>query len=419
MRYLSAGIAVISGYAIKATGASLIITPEKSLSIRNYTAGGKMLLEQDRFIDIAIPQLRSLYFYLTSYCNLNCSHCWISPEYIDKDKAPQEADFSLLKDIIDQAMPLGLKNIKITGGEPFLSKNINRLITYAFSKKLNITIETNATLIDETKAKFLKDNSVRHIAVSLDGPNQEIHESIRNKKGCFKKTIEGIKILKKCGLNIQVIMSLCRYNANYLEETIRLAEHLGANSFKINYISDISRGEAFRNKGMVLGILDYIDFNKRIDEEIQLRYKIKIIFDIPPAFKKLEKIKNEKCICGIKNILGVLGDASISICGIGEVLASLKLGDIRKTSLEDIWKNNPILRIIREDIPKDLKGICSICIFKAFCMGKCRAEAYYKNNDLLSPFSFCDEAYRLGLFPKQRIFKNEEVLDERMYVSAK
>lgn len=377
-----------------------------------------MLLEQSKTLELGSPVLNSIYFYLTSYCNLNCSHCWISPEYIDRDKAPEEADFGLLRDIINQAIPLGLKNIKITGGEPFLSRNIYELITYAFSKKQSVTIETNATLIDEPMAKFLKDNSVRHIAVSLDGPNQEVHERIRNREGCFEKTLEGIKILKKYGLNLQIIMSLCRYNAGYLEETISLTEHLGANSFKINCISDISRGEAFRNKGMLLTTVDYIDFNKRIEEEIQPRHRMKIIFDIPPAFKSLKKIKNEKCVCGIKNILGVLADGTISICGIGEVLASLKLGDIRKTSLKDIWENNSILKIIREDIPKKLKGICSICIFKAFCMGKCRAEAYYKNNDILSPFSFCDEAYRKGLFPRERIFQ-KEVLDERMYVSAK
>lgn len=403
MRYLNAGAVIILGFAIRATGASLIIIPERDLSIKNYIVGGKMLLQQDRALKLNVPPLSSIYFYLTSYCNLRCSHCWISPEYIDNDEAPKEADFGLLKDIIGQAMPMGLKSIKITGGEPFLSKNINQLIIYAFSKKLAIDIETNATLIDEAMARFLKENSVNHIAVSLDGPNQEIHERIRNKNGCFKKTMEGIKALKKCGLNVQVIMSLCRDNAGYLEETISLTERYGVNSFKINCISDISRGEALKEKGMTLRASDYIELNNKVENEIQPKHKIRIIFDIPPAFKALKNIKTEKCVCGIKNILGIMPDGDISICGIGKVLTSLRLGSMQEESLRKIWEDNEILRIIREELPSGLKDICGRCILKALCLGKCRAESYYKNNDLLSPFSFCDEAFRSGLFPKNRI----------------
>lgn len=360
-----------------------------------------MLSTQTKIPNSRVPRLSSIYFYLSSYCNLNCSHCWISPEYINKSEAPEEAPFSLLKDIIDQALPLGLRAIKITGGEPFLNSNIFQLIAYASSKKLTIKIETNATLIDERRAKFLKENSVQQVAVSLDGPNREIHEIIRRRKGCFGKAIEGINALKKCGLHVQVIMSLCKYNSDYMEDTINLAEKYCANSFKINHISNVSRGELLRNKGMTLNVSDYIEFNKRIEQEIQPRHKIRIIFDIPLAFKALKNIKNERGVCGIKNILGVLGDGNISICGIGNVLSSLKLGNVRNDALRDIWEKNNTLRVIRENVPLGLKGVCGICIFKTFCLGKCRAEAYYKNNDLLSPFSFCEEAFRLGLFPKE------------------
>jgi SynChlorMet cassette radical SAM/SPASM protein ScmF len=363
-----------------------------------------MLLEQDKPIDTAIPQLRSLYFYLTSYCNLKCFHCWISPRYTDKNKAPKEANFSLLKDIINQALPLGLKNIKITGGEPFLSRHILNLISYAYLKKLDIFIETNGTLIDDDNAEFLKKNGVKFVSVSLDGPDKRIHESLRGNKECFDKTVEGIKSLKRSGLNIQVIMSIHKGNIDYLDDTIDLAENLGANSFKINCISEISRGRSFKRKGLSLNIKDYVLLNKKIDEELQPKYKIKIIFDIPLAFKRLENIKNGKGRCGIKNILGVMSDGSISICGIGEILSSLRLGNIEKESLRQIWENSSVLRIIREGLPSRLEGICGKCIFKALCLGKCRAGAYYKNNSLLSPFSFCEEAFQLGLFPRNRMF---------------
>lgn len=363
------------------------------------------------------PPLQSLYFYLTSYCNLNCLHCWIAPSYINKNEAPIEAPFDLLKDIIDQAIPLGLKSTKVTGGEPFLNRNIFPLISYASSKNLNISIETNGTLIDDHSAKFLKENSVGMVAVSLDGPNRKIHETLRARQGCFEKTVNGIKLLKKYALNVQIIMSVYKFNSNYLEDTIRFAEQIGANSFKINCVSAVSRGEALKRKGDTLEVTGYLNLNQKIDNEIQPRYKIKIILDIPPAFKKIKTIREKGGRCGLKHILGVLANGDISICGIGEVLFSLRLGDIRQEPLEHIWKNNPILKTLRDGIPQKLQGICSQCIFKGYCLGKCRAEAYYTTGNFLSPFSFCDEAYKLDLFPEKNIFHvKKEVLGERLCI---
>jgi len=362
---------------------------------------------QNKSGDLKIPALNSLYFYLTSYCNLNCLHCWIAPKYLNNNRAAVEAPLSLLKEAIDQALPLGLKSIKITGGEPFLNKNIFQLIGYASDKKLRIMVETNATLINNRIARFLKEKLVGHVAVSLDGPKPHIHEALRGRRGCFKKTEQGIKHLKRYGLNVQAIMAIYKDNLGYLEETIGLAEDYGVNSFKINCISSIARGNNLKREGMTLGITDYIELNNKIDSEIQPRHKIRIILDIPPAFKKLINIKNEGK-CRVKNILGILPDGRISICGIGEILASLVLGDIRQNSLEEIWKNNRVLKIIREDLPARLEGVCGKCIFKGFCLGKCRAEAYYANGNMLNPFSFCAEAFRLGLFPQDRIFKIKE-----------
>mgnify|MGYP001613267086 FL=1 len=312
---------------------------------------------------------------------------------------------------------MGLKSIKITGGEPFLNKNIFSLFSYAANKNINITVETNGTLIDEYSAKFLKENNVGMVAVSLDGPNQEIHETLRGRRSCFGKTIRGIEFLKKYNLNVQVIMAVYKYNSDYLEDTVRLAEQLGINSFKINCISAVSRGEALKIKGDTLEIADYLNLNQKIDNEIQPRHKIKIILDIPPAFEKIKTIKVKDGRCGLKNILGILANGDISICGIGEVLFSLRLGDIRNEPLEHIWKNNPVLKTLREDIPHKLQGICSRCIFQGYCLGKCRAEAYYVTNNFFSPFSFCDEAYRLGLFPEKNIFyAKKEVLGEKLYI---
>lgn len=352
-----------------------------------------------------IPPLKALYFYLTSYCNLNCAHCWIAPRYTGMKRAPQEAAFKSLKSIIDQALPLGLKAIKITGGEPFLSRNISRLISYASKKVLAISIETNATLIDETIARSLKRNNVQLVYASLDGPDKRTHGRLRKDMDSFDRALSGIRLLKKYGIYTQVIMSIYRDNAASLEDTINVAEKYGADSFKINTIWPVSRGKLLDEKGLALSVKEYIALNKKIEQVIQPRHRIKIFFDIPPAFKKIKHLKENSNICGIKNILGVLPDARISICGIGQVTSNLAFGDTKREKLKDIWEDSLVLNSIRRRVPGRLKGVCGICVFKGFCLGKCRAEAYHKNKDLFSPHYFCEEAYNTGLFPENRLMK--------------
>jgi SynChlorMet cassette radical SAM/SPASM protein ScmF len=352
----------------------------------------------------SFPRLSTLYFYLSSYCNLNCLHCWIAPKYVNNNVAPQEAPFTLLKEIVDQAIPLGLKGIKITGGEPLLSANFFALVDHASKKKLRIAIETNGTLINDSVAKFLKEKNVGRVGVSLDGPNASVHEKIRRQKGCFNKTVAAIRALKKQDLTVLLIMSLYKGNAGHLEKTIAFAASLGVDSFKINCMTCISRGRSLKKKQMTLGVADYIAINKEIDERIQPKYRMNIILDIPPAFKQFKKAR-QAGMCGLKGILGVLPDGRISICGIGEVASSLILGNVRNHSLRDIWMDDQILRSIRDDLPGKLEGVCRQCVFKGFCMGKCRAEAYYSSGNLFSGFSFCEEARRSGLFPEARAFK--------------
>jgi radical SAM protein with 4Fe4S-binding SPASM domain len=129
-----------------------------------------------------------------------------------------------------------------------------------------------------------------------------------------------------------------------------------------------------------------------------------INFDLPPALLSMDDLKKNKiCSCNIKNLLGIIADGKISICGIGKTIDKLVLGKVGRDSIKDVWENNPILKLIREDIPEKMKGVCGKCLFKSSCLGKCRAEVFYDAEDLLAPFSVCQEAYEQGFFPESRL----------------
>ena len=104
-------------------------------------------------------------------------------------------------------------------------------------------------------------------------------------------------------------------------------------------------------------------------------------------------------------ILGVLGDGSYALCGIGETVPEMVFGHASKDSLADVWKSNPVLLEIREGLPRSLKGVCGDCVMKNICLGSCIAQNYYRSQDLWAPFWYCEEAQRLGLFPESRLVR--------------
>lgn len=349
-------------------------------------------------------KLNCVYLYF-SYCNLKCRHCWINPPFSsEKTPKPDELDMKTIISALEECRQVGMDSIKITGGEPFLRRDIFELLDYLKENKIGITIETNATLIKEKEAKALKEAGVGQVAVSLDGPDEMTHQALRGIKGSFNEALEGIKFLKQEGLNFQIITSLWRGNKDYIKPTIDFARGLGANTVKINIIQNIARADKMSQDAETLSVKEVIDFYRELMEQMAKEPPLRVVFDIPPAFQPLVDGRlKDLGICGIFGILGILSDGKISICGIGSVSDTLVLGRVGQDSITDIWNNHPILEEIRNNVPKNLQGICGKCMLRYYCRGKCRAEAFYSKGSLLAPFSFCQEAYDEGLFPKSRL----------------
>ncbi len=90
--------------------------------------------------------LNQIYFYLTEGCNLRCRHCWIAPKYQTEGNSYPALDLDLFKAIIEQAKPLGLTGVKLTGGEPLLHPQIKEILEHIRAENLDLTVETNGVL---------------------------------------------------------------------------------------------------------------------------------------------------------------------------------------------------------------------------------------------------------------------------------
>ncbi len=342
--------------------------------------------------------LNSIYFY-NKNCNLRCRHCWIEPDY----EKSTDTDLKLheVKKMFLKGKELGMSGVKLTGGEPLLLPYILPLIRFLREEKISIVMETNGTLINEESAQLLSDAQA-FVSVSLDGTSENIHNLLRISEGSFPNALKGIKQLTAKGIAPQIIFSLHNQNASDLPSMIDYAKELGAKSLKINLIRGIGRAKDMEEDSNLTSADNFIELYKKHKDKSDDNFKV--LFDIPSAFKTITDMNQDRCnTCGVKGIIGVLSDGTVSICGIGNIMNELCFGNIRQRSLKDIWENTPMLKYIREEIPKKLEGICGRCILKGMCLGKCIANTYYSTGSLTNGNLFCEEAYRAGVFPENRL----------------
>lgn len=351
--------------------------------------------------------LNKIYFYLTKGCNQRCRHCWIAPKYQTEAQTYPSLDVKLFCSIIDQAKPLGLAGIKLTGGEPLLHPEIERILEAVQGEDVCLTLETNGVLCTEEIAKKIAKCKPIFISVSLDGTDAETHEWVRGVKGCFEDGLKGIRNLVDAGLRPQLIMTLMARNKDQLESMVRLAERLGAGSVKFNILQPTARGEKMHDKGETLTIEELVTIGRWVETNLQASTSLPVYYDQPAAFRSLGKIfgqNGDGCsVCGILGILGVLADGSYALCGIGETVPELIFGNAAKDRLEDIWNSNSVIWEIREGLPDRLEGICHDCFMKSLCLGDCLAQNFYSSRNLWAPFWFCEEARKQKLFPESRI----------------
>jgi len=354
-----------------------------------------------------VPALRMFYLYLSAGCNLHCRHCWITPTFVNGKPTPGECiDFDLLKAAVAEAKPMGLVAAKLTGGEPVLHPEFLQIADFLTTEGLDITMETNATLIDQAMATHLREKTkLTHVAVSLDSPDAEQHDRFRGKRGAFDDAVRGFGHLVSAGFRPQIIMSVDRENVERIEALIELAISLGAGSVKFNPVMPSGRGIEIHRQGQGLGFDEQLALTHRIRGELQDRYPIHLSSMVPPAMvtvRELLRSGGDGAGCNVRHILGILGTGEMALCGIGRNLPELGFGMLGKDSLREVWTAHPTLSRMRQDMAGPFPGVCGDCLHAGRCLTHCLAHNYEATGKLVSVSPLCAEAERRGQFPPTR-----------------
>lgn len=172
------------------------------------------------------PKLFSCLFNITFRCNLNCSFCpffgkgkWL--HYFIKqvrEMTTEEAKYA-----IDQVKKLGVNALEFSGGEALLRNDLEELARYAKKKNLITSLTTNGTLITEDRARSLR-GCFDNINVSIHGL-EKIDDETKGQKGAFKKSVNGLRLLKKYSeAKVGIAFTINKYNYHQIEDMLNFAK---------------------------------------------------------------------------------------------------------------------------------------------------------------------------------------------------
>ncbi len=275
-------------------------------------------------------------FELTYSCNEKCVHCFNpGASRNDNEKSTRtdrdEIDITHYEKLLDDLKNMGVVKIILTGGDPFVKKDIWKLIEMIYQRDFVFDIYTNGLAIlgrAEKLAKFYP----RSVGLSVYSEFDEIHDSITRVRGSLKKTLLVAEEIVNYGIPLYFKCPIMSHNATSYYTVSELAKKYGA-------IPQID-----------ITLTDAVDGDTSIGENLQVDGELlEIILRDPniPLYVGKEA----------PNYGGQERDKTQPFCGAGSVMMNItpegdvtpcnsfptQFGNLRQHAFSDIWNSSQSL----------------------------------------------------------------------------
>ena len=146
--------------------------------------------------------LRDLRVSVTDRCNFRCRYCMPREKFgKGHDFLPKDEimTYEEIRNFVKACKPLGLRKVRLTGGEPLLRKDIHQLVRQLSSLGMEVALTTNGSFLAKNAAK-LAESGLDRVTISLDAIDQEIHSRITDSKVPVSDILDGISEAIRCEL---------------------------------------------------------------------------------------------------------------------------------------------------------------------------------------------------------------------------
>jgi pyrroloquinoline quinone biosynthesis protein E len=329
--------------------------------------------------------IENLIIEVTQACNHSCLHCY---NFWSEDRLPVKTQGTLSraeinKIVHDIQLTSPLKAVALSGGEPFLRKDLAGIANDLADKGLKVVIITNGTMITDERLQSFPEATL--FEITLFSSDSKIHDHIAQRPGAFNRVINGAIAVKKRNSGLAIVCVMSRENLQKLDQTIELALALGADGIALNRVNLSAQNIRFSQQ--LVPQVGELTEALNLAEQTAGKYGITLALSvpIPPCIAEpanYEHIQFGWCPRGGKNSYYTIGyNGLVRPCNH----SSLILGDIRKDSLLKIVQAAKA-EILWSAFPQE----CKLCPhdLRDYCKGGCPAASYecYKTSEKIDPF---------------------------------
>ena len=308
---------------------------------------------------------------ITLACNLKCVYCYSNAGIDQSSHMSTETAHKVVDEYV-RLNPGKSITVVLHGGEPLINfKLIKDLVEYSkkYDNKVIISIQTNASMVTDEIAEFIKNNNIQ-VGVSLDG------RVLQNGKGSLDQTLRGIRILQKHGVLFGVLGVMTSNVAEHIDEVLDF--YLANNIYSFSFIPLMKVGRGGNDSSLYVTGEQIFKAYKRIYERVvennthnQEKIHERTLADMASSlFANENTFMCSQIPCGAgKNMLGFSNNGDIYICDdfIGD--PDFKIGNVHEAPIDKLLAQSPIIAKTLSRSRDNFKR-CKDCVWKRLCGNK-------------------------------------------------
>ena len=338
---------------------------------------------------------------VTRACAFACVHCRADAQHQrDPRELTTEEGFAL----IDRFRAFGDPILIFTGGDPMMRRDLFDLIAYATESGLRCSLTPTATALP-TKARLRRamQAGIRRIALSLDAPSPEVHDSFRQVPGSWERTMAILRNAQEVGLSAQVNTTVTKHNLDLLPAMVGFVRQVEAVQWSVfflvptgraqigqmisaeqherlfHWLYDLSKDSSFDIKATAAPMYRRVAIERR---------KAEVGGHQPVTFQGAGFQYDDGLHRPMKGVND--GKGFLFISHIGEIMPSgflpISAGDVREMDVVETYRRAPLFQDLRD--ATKLKGKCGVCEYREVCGGQ-RGRAFGVTGDYLEVDPAC------------------------------
>ncbi len=348
------------------------------------------------FREMRDPAPAGLMWVVTECCNKKCRYCYKDAFFVANGGA---TDVTLsgarVAELIAEAAEIGVTNILLTGGEPFLRPDLIDLIAVMVGHGLDVVPLTKDRITGD-RMRALVRSGVKMLEVSLDSHRPQMVDFLTGVPGAFEQIVATLRAAADCGLPVVLRPVLTSFNVNDFEGLVALANNLKVREVVVDfYGGSCGRQEEALRVSPVDTALVRAKAAELAERFPQTRTEFR-----HDRTEPVIRIFGRGCMEGSRGMT-ILPDGKVTKCEHWRSGDELIYGDLRTQSIMEVWQSDRIAQLTRAPREMYAGTTCARCKKFVQCnerRGRCTLSALLEYDTPYAPDGYCP----IGAFRQRR-----------------